>query len=131
MYPTITNLDAVIDYQKNLVILPSYRADVGKSFPTDHDWPAYFKQTNGRTGSDLLPEPEKVAGAVIEVSDKTCGERSRTASAYMVHPIDWDSDDEQDRWVGWVQRTVLGRSSAGMNNYQELRLQVASLTKAG
>ena len=34
-YPTITNLHSVIDYQKNLVILPSYNRDEGKSFATE------------------------------------------------------------------------------------------------
>jgi hypothetical protein len=118
-YPAATNLKSAIDYQRNIVILPSYNKSVGKTFRTDCDWPRYCEQAWGRTGSETLEEPARTPGAKIRITDQACGEQS-----YFVHPLDWGSGDRQDRWLQWIHQTVLHRNSAAKNNFQQLRLLV-------
>ncbi|HEX2418814.1 MAG TPA: hypothetical protein VHJ83_11940, partial [Micromonosporaceae bacterium] len=127
-WPTIANLPGVIDYQRELVIHPSYDSATGKGFRAEVDWPGYFAVTRGRVGSESLAEPEAVPGAVIQVSDTTSGERVNSAyessgTGFYGNPLEWGDGDEAARWAAWVERTVIGRSSAGMNNLQQLRLK--------
>jgi putative methyltransferase len=125
-YPSAKNLASVIDYQRNVVILPTYNRLVGKTFRTDCDWVQYFAQAWGRTGVESLDEPVATPGAEVSVMDQTCGEQS-----YFVHPLDWGSGDRQDRWLQWIHHTVLHRNSAAKNNFQLLRLDSHSRAVAG
>jgi putative methyltransferase len=116
-YPSATNLRSVIDFQRNVVILPSYVRSQGKTFRTDYDWVQYFDQSWGRTGSEPLVEPTSTPDAIVEVTDQTCGEQS-----YFVHPLDWGKGNQQERWSEWIRHSVLQRNSAAKNNFQQLRL---------
>src|SRR5262249_48223363 len=73
-FPNVRNLASVIDYQREIIIVPTYDRQRGKTFSTDHDWPRYFAEASMRTGSESMGEPELVQGSVVEVSDQTCGE---------------------------------------------------------
>jgi len=117
-FPAATNLKSAIDFQRQMVILPTYDRRVGKKFETDCDWVRYFKGATGRTGAESLPEPDGVAGAVVEVSDLTCGEKG-----FLIQALDWGPGDAQDRWIEWIAHTILLRNSAGKRNFQQLRLQ--------
>ena len=119
-YPTATNLASVIDYQRNVVILPAYSRSKHKVFRTNHDWVQYFEQAWGRTGAEPLGEPLPTPGASAKITDQTCGEQS-----YFVHPLDWETKTRQDRWVEWVKHCVLHRNSVAKNNFQQVRLQAA------
>jgi putative methyltransferase len=116
-YPAATNLASVIDYQKHLVILPTYNRARGKSFRTNCDWTHYFEQARGRTGNESLGEPTASPGAVVEISDRTCGEHG-----YFVHPLEWGDGHAQDRYIEWIKHTVVHRNSAAKNNFQQIRL---------
>ncbi len=118
-YPSVRNLASVIDYQRNVVILPNYIRSRGKVFHTDCGWVAYFEQAWGRTGAETLGEPTAAPGAVVRVTDQTCGEQS-----YFVHPLDWGTGGRQDRWYEWIKHSVLHRNSLAKNNFQQLRLHV-------
>jgi putative methyltransferase len=117
-YPAATNLASVIDYQKQLVILPTYNRARGKSFRTNWDWTHYFEQARGRTGSESLDDPTASPGAVVEISDRTCGEHG-----YFVHPLEWGDGDAQERYIEWIKHTVVHRNSAAKNNFQQIRLR--------
>jgi putative methyltransferase len=119
-YPHATHLESVIHYQKNVVILPTYNRRLGKTFRTDFDWIEYFERAWGRTGAEALSEPAATPGAVVEVTDQTCGERS-----YLLHPLDWGSGDWDDRCLEWITHTVLQRNSVAKNNFQQLRLHAS------
>jgi hypothetical protein len=86
----------------------------------------YFEQAWGRTGDEPLDEPAAMPGAEVRVTDQTCGEQS-----YFVHPLDWGSGDRQDRWLQWINHTVLHRNSAAKNNFQRLRLHAKDRMVAG
>lgn len=117
-YPSIPNLESVIEYQENLVILPTYDREQGKRFLTDCDWVGYFAQVRGAGGSPLA-EPESTSNAVVEVTDRTC-----TDEQAATHQLDWSGSDEE-RWVTWIERTIVGdtSSSARRNNFQQLQFR--------
>jgi putative methyltransferase len=117
-YSQVRNLGSAIDYQKNVVILPSYDRRTGKRFRTDFDWLRYFERARGRTGGDALVEPEPIPGALVHVSDQTCGEKG-----YLVHPLEWESQSGEARWLAWIRHTVVHRNSAGKKNFQQLRVE--------
>jgi putative methyltransferase len=125
-YPKATNLASAVNYQRDVVILPTYNRSTGKTFYTDCDWVQYFEQAWGRTGDEPLDEPAAMPGAEVRVTDQTCGEQS-----YFVHPLDWGSGDRQDRWLQWINHTVLHRNSAAKNNFQRLRLHAKDRMVAG
>jgi len=116
-FSKVKNLPSLIEYQRNLVILPDYDREAGKRFPTALDWPRYFELTHGLTGSETLAEPEPTPGATICVSDQTCGEKG-----YLVTDLLWGQGDEQERWIEWLQRTVLHRNSSAKSTFQELQI---------
>ena len=117
-YPKATNLDGIIDYQRNLVILPDYDRNTGKTFPTKFDWISYFAKASRLTAFELLDEPAAVSDAVIDISDQSCG-----ITSLAMQPLEWKSDDEEDRWAIWIDRTVIFRNSAAKSNFQQLRLR--------
>jgi len=122
-YPSATNLASVLDFQKNVVILPSYARSKGKMFHVDCDWVQYFDQAWGRTGTERLDEPTATPGAAVEVTDQTCGEQS-----YFVQPLDWGNGGREDRWLQWIKHCVLHRNSVAKNNFQHLRLHLAMVS---
>jgi putative methyltransferase len=121
-YPDARNLAGAIDYQRNLVILPSYDRSVGKTFPISCDWVAYFENASRLTTVEPLPEPAPSLGYVAEVSDTTCTDDART------YPLDWESLPQSERWPVWIARTVVGHtgSSERRCNFQQLRVRAAS-----
>jgi len=118
-FPAAMHLESAVDFQMQMMILPTYDRRVGKKFGTDCDWVRYFKDAAGRTGTEsLLPEPDAVPGAAVEVRDVTCGEKG-----FLIQTLDWGSGDTQDRWIQWITHTVLLRNSASKRNFRQLRLQ--------
>lgn len=117
-YPWITNLESVIDYQKNLIITPSYDRSVGKSFPTEFDWTSYFAKASSLISFEHIPEPNTAPGSRIEITDKTCG-----TSDLTTRPLDWSSEEGEDRWAAWIDRVVTFRNAASTKNFQQLRLR--------
>jgi putative methyltransferase len=118
-YPAVTNLPSVVDYQRELMILPSYDRRRGKSFATDLDWVSYFARARGVDTSERLAEPEPALGAVILANDQTA------SSGVHSHPLDWDTIEGEARQVRWLHSMVLGRNAAQRNNFQELQVRHA------
>lgn len=114
-FPQITNLSSVIAYQKNLMILPDYNSEDGKTFQTDHDWVAYFARARALVTYEPLPEPESTPGATVHAGDKECSDGE------FSHTINWKGSDEE-RLMQWIQSTVFGRNSVDKNNFQELSI---------
>ena len=115
-YPYAENLSSVINYQKNLVILPSYNRATGKSFSCEHDWLDYFNLAKQTNFSLSLGEPRSVPGAHVEVCDETC---SDDLSEY---PLDFDQFNDEEKWIQWIERTVIYRNASVRNNFQQLQL---------
>jgi len=110
----VANLRSIVDYQKNLVILPSYDARQGKTFNVEHDWTDYFEAArNGEPAR--LAEPKKIRG-VIHVRDTTCG--NPPASRLL----DWFTLEGAERWHSWLLRTAFVRSSSMSCNFGSLSI---------
>jgi len=116
-FPMIPNLESVIDYQREVIIVPNYDRRRGKTFATDHDWPRYFSEAAGRAGSESLDEPESLPGSLVDVSDQTCGEKG-----WLVRPLEWNVDSGDERWVAWIE-AIQQRNSAAKRNFQMLGLR--------
>lgn len=126
-YPLVKNLGSVIDYQRELIILPTFDRNVGKTFRTDFHWMSYFEEARAREGSRTLGEPAAIPGTVVSVNDQSSGEAND--GGFFREPLEWGGGDIEDRWGKWVERMVLGRSSAAMHNFQQLRLAQAAVTE--
>jgi putative methyltransferase len=116
-YPEATRLSSLVDYQREVIILPAYDRRTGKRFQTDWDWLGYFREAHGRVGAEGMAEPAATPGAVIEATDQTCGERG-----YLLRPLNWEDKAGQDRVMEWIRQTVLRRNSARKQNFQQLSL---------
>jgi putative methyltransferase len=116
-YPLATNLASVIEYQRNLVILPNYRKENGKSFATDFNWVEYFEAANQLSTYEPLDEPDPAPDSAISVSDQTC------TDGIALYPLDWNSGNEEDDWAVWFDRTVENHSRPARTNFQQLELR--------
>ncbi len=110
------NLRSVVNYQKNLVILPSYDARRGKGFAVDHDWIGYFEAARKNDTAPLL-EPNSIR-ATIHVGDTFCGDHPAPRS------LDWFTLEGEERWHAWLLSTVFWRQSCSSCNFS--RLSIAS-----
>jgi putative methyltransferase len=124
-FPGIDNLREVVEYERDLVILPSYNRDIGKTFRINHDWPSYFLAAWGREGSEGLAEPSARPGTILRASDRTSGQRpviqQSEGGGYYGEPLDWaEIGDGGLLWNRWIERCVLGRSAAAMRHLHEL-----------
>ena len=91
-FPNVENLQSAIEYQRNLVILPSYDSRKGKSFSTELDWVSYFTRAQGCNRHETLGEPEQAPGSLVIASD-----RGST--------LDWAASDHTGRWLSWIDYT--------------------------
>lgn len=117
-YPFATNLESAINYQESLIILPYYDREIGKVFSTDFDWVQYFREAKRLTAYKPLPEPAHTAGSSVEVTDKYCGNDLTKCQ------LDWDSDNWEGSWIRWIDRVVIGFSSASRTNFQQLSFRM-------
>jgi putative methyltransferase len=114
-YPGIAPLEDLINYQKNLVVLPRYDPDTGKSFRVQYDWPEYFERVAHQEGQNDLGEPRRAPGAEVVASDKVGGPFHDIA-------FNWNRLSGEARWITWIKQTVAHRACASKNNHTRLKL---------
>jgi len=83
-YPGVANLSSMVDYQRQLVIMPGYQRSKGMSFRTNLDWVEYFARATAGDLPDKLDEPQSVPGAIVRVSDLT------SSNDLHAQPLNWD-----------------------------------------
>jgi putative methyltransferase len=118
-YPAIANLGSCLDYQKTLVILPSYDRRAGKTFVAGFDWMDYFERARRLVSYSPLPEPNALPFAEIEVTDQAWFDDGTSLD------LDWGSGDEAAKWTQWIHTMTLGRNSHIKNNFQKLAIRRA------
>lgn len=116
-YPAIHNLESVIEYQKNLIVLPSYDRKQGKKFITNLDWVTYFKQARRLISYTPLAEPQIIPNTVVKISDVSWSDEGISS------PLDWGNGNEEERWIQWINTMVIGRNSSYKNNFQTIEIQ--------
>lgn len=120
-YPQATRLASLLQYQKDVLIVPGYDSRVGTAFVTDLDWPSYFRQPFDGTP---LPDPLPGSGGVVHVADETC------TDGVADFPLDWFHEEGEDRWIVWIDRVVLNYSCATRGNFQDLSLDTTATSIA-
>ena len=120
-YPHAANLESVLRYQKDILVLPDYDSRTGKSFVTDLDWPSYFLRG---TGEHSLPDPLPASGGLVHVADKEC------SNGVDGFPLDWFGQTAEARWVTWIERIVLDYSCAMRGTFQNVALESAVLSRS-
>lgn len=114
-YSNIPLIEHVVEYQKNLIVLPSYDPNKGKSFRTDFDWVSYFSQASHRVQPAPLPEPQSTPGAIVQIRDRAYTEEG------FAFPYNWDDRRNNSlRWSTWIHTIVAGHNSQKKNNFQKL-----------
>ena len=114
-FPAVSRLSSLIDYQKNIIVLPRYDKERGKMFFCDVDWIDFFDEVHRHP--DARPgEPEAIAGGLVGISDVTLHDGS------IEFPLDWGNGGEEVRWVHWIHRIAVGRYVRSKNNHQKLKL---------
>lgn len=121
-YPAITNLKSIIEYQKNLIILPSYNRKAGKLFAIDLDWITYFEQVRRTISYSPLAEPEPIPGTIVRVSDDSYSDEG------VPLPLDWGRGDEEAKWHQWIHTMGVGNNSYAKNNFHKLQLERFAFT---
>ncbi|MFN6514117.1 MAG: B12-binding domain-containing radical SAM protein [Nostoc sp. CreGUA01] len=116
-YPDFHNLESVVEYQKQLIVLPSYDKNKGKIFTTNLDWITYFTTARRLVSYTPLAEPQFIPNTVIKVSDVSWTDEGLTL------PFNWGNGNEEERWIKWFHTMVFGRNSSYKNNFQILEIQ--------
>ena len=116
-YPAVRRIASLVDYQRNMVILPSYVHHAGKAFDTDLNWPLYFQQAKGHLAGTALEDVSEAINSVVCVTDKTC------TDGMALYPLDWSSLPEGERFAVWFDRTVENHSCETRSNFQEVRIR--------
>lgn len=114
-YTEISNLESLIKYQQNLVILPDYDRKKGKFFDTDKDWIVYFKQLPNAPPSTPLPEPLAVSGLTIKALDQ-----AQTGIGDKEHLLEWGNGSTEERWAQWIEKMVFVFHTNEINTFQQL-----------
>jgi putative methyltransferase len=112
-YPRAAALASVLEYQKEILILPDYDSGAGKTFATDRDWPGYFDRALDVEG---LPDPLPGTGGRVEISDRFCTDGHATFS------LDWSNEPDERRWPVWLDRVVLGLNGTTRGSFRAVTL---------
>ena len=114
-------IKSVVDYQRNMVCLPSYDPATGKWFAVDHDWPAYFKALAECDEPDAQLVPAEVSGMRVLVNDLAweTGTYSRLPQ--------WMGLDGPDRWQKWAMFSRETGQTLSSILHQNVRLASAPI----
>lgn len=114
-YANAPNLNSVVQFQRDMLILPSYDRDAGKTFTTDRDWLAYFAAIGRQTTAEALPEPSAAPAGQVVVRDRSNG------NPRLLHlPLDWNTLEGTARIARWIDRVVIGRSASTRTLFQDV-----------
>jgi putative methyltransferase len=121
-YPNIKNLQSVIDYQRNLVATPDYSYKVGKSFPVNRDWPAFFDAARKLTDFRKLEEPEAFwLPRIAEIAEED--RVGSTSQASLNRRLDFGDGNMDERWMRWLDKVVMRPNSAEFTNLPHPQLR--------
>jgi putative methyltransferase len=102
-HPGVRPLASLLDYQRQLVVLPDYEPKAGKTFPVEHDWPGYFGRALRAGSPEPLPEPPRRHGAYVQVEDGRGGDHGAFA---------WGEGAEERLRRWFVEAVLFGRAGA-------------------
>lgn len=121
--PRTSALEELLAFQRELVITPGFDPSAGFNSVVDHDWVSYFAQARGRDGIRALPEPRPLSPTRIG-GGRRSGDPSREpgTTGYYERDFAWHAGDPELRKARWIEAVVLGRNSAAINTFSDLRM---------
>lgn len=123
-YREVPNIASLVDYQRNMVIVPSYASDVGKAFETDFDWPGYFERSKRHAVGTVLDDVVGAPSSTVDITDKTC------TDGIAIYPLDWSALPEREHFEAWFDRTVENHSCVSRSNFQQVQIRGAARAPA-
>ncbi len=91
-----TLLMSLLDYQRNMLILPDYDPAHGKMFPLTHDWPSYFADIGSSEMTEARDPPQAIAARNVFV------EEAFQDKGFYIRHVDWVGSDTAEKWYKWV-----------------------------
>jgi putative methyltransferase len=117
-FPQARNLKSAVEYQKQMLILPSYDSKAGKTFKLDRNWPSFFKIARGLTAYRPLEEP---TAFLLPRCAKLAKEDRLGRDAFM----DFGQGSEEERRYRWLCHSVRQHNSEEFSNYRDPQLSSA------
>jgi putative methyltransferase len=118
-YPQVGNIASVLEYEKNLLVVPRPGHEGGYSFVTDHDWVSYFARARRFTKYTPMAEPERTPGTTVAVTgDKAtwlCG---------AAGGLDPTTEAGRERCIAWIDEVLVVHGES-VTNFQEIVLRRA------
>jgi len=122
-YQDIDGLASVVDYQRNVIVLPNYDHRQGGEFSTDLDWPAYFKTADELVGHRALDEPAPLPHGRVQIADSVFGPLKSSFS--------WVNEVGRMRWAAWIRVTLCCRRGIRNLELQDMRVVAGDDALAG
>jgi putative methyltransferase len=114
-FPQAPCLKGAIEYQRNMVITPDYSSRKGKSFPVQHDWPAFFETARGLLEYRQLDEPTGFRlPRIAEIPEE---ERPGRGGI-----LNFGEGSMEERRSRWLIQTVNRQNWALFSNYPQPRI---------
>ena len=158
-FPNATHLKSAIDFQKNMVVMPEYSSQVGKSFSIDRDWPAFFAAAAAQIEYQKMEEPAgfsivqgKSSATCIESDNsekvRECQEKPPLPGqqTFCDEPtvqwiaeipakariaVDFGNGKINERWQRWLMMMLCNRNMMSYSNYSKPLIKACSVNPAG
>jgi putative methyltransferase len=111
-FPQGKNLRSAIKYQKQLVILPEYDSNCGKSFLLDRDWPSFFQTARVLMDYSPLDEP---ASFLLPRHARLAEEDRQGRDGFL----DFGSGSLEERRNRWLIQTIRRSNVAEFSNHRD------------
>jgi putative methyltransferase len=108
-FPQAANLRSVINYQKQLIVMPDYDHNQGKSFLLHHDWPSFFHATKGVMEHRQMDEPT----AFLVPRHAALAEADRIGRNRF---LDFGNGTPSERTSRWLKQSILVLNSSEYGN---------------
>jgi putative methyltransferase len=109
-------LSSVVDYQRNMIVLPDYDLAQGKRFLLAHDWPGYFARSIEVAAGEMVPDPLPVADTDALIEDWVW-----VTQSYPRSP-EWAGCDKPERWRRWAEFAMNHGQKVAVVLHQKVRL---------
>lgn len=88
-FPEVKNLQSLLEYQKNVLVLPNFEVSPINSFTIKHDWITYFHEAQKNRNSHFMDGPDPVKNVKVIIKDD-------------LRDLKKDFRSKEERLVNWM-----------------------------